>query len=527
MENDRRIRAVHGLQLGTEKTFTLGAPLFVDATGDGVLAHRAGADYRWGREAGSEYNESLAPAQADEKVMGNTLFFRAVDMGKPMPFKRPEWALEYEDEASLFSRSHKELEAGYWWIEVGAPMHPIHDNEEIRHQALRSLLGVWDHIKNKGDHGAENYALEFVGFWPYKRESRRIIGDAVVTESHVKNPQQLEDAVAYGAWGIDLHAQGGIFNNKERPYIPPHGSNFEKWGTLPYGIGLKSLYSRNNENLLAAGRPISASYIAFCSTRVLSTGCVCGQAVGAAAGLCKKHGKLPRQIASEHAKELQQLLLKQDQHIPGVANEDPADLARSAKASASSEEALFFPEPTSGKEMTYPRAQSFPVTSNRIDTVSLWLASRRSDNFEITAGLRHAPQVWDFRSNEDLATAKATIPAGFKGWVDFKFDVPVEPHKLYWVHLPAIEHVLWRACEIPMGVSHATPPGAVAAHRIGPTRWEQLGTGVCYGLKITPEQMPCGAVNVNTGTHRPARWTNIWISEPTLPQHVGLSWDEP
>src|SRR5262245_34096583 len=286
MAGRNRIKAVKAIQLGTEKTFELSGNLFVDATGDGVLGYRAGADFRWGREGKNEYGESLAPDEPDEKVMGNTIFFRAYDTGKPVPFVRPDWAMEFPTEKDLFARNHQDLEAGYWWIEIGAPYHPIRDNEETRHECLRALLGVWDHIKNKGNHGAENYALDFVGFWPYKRESRRIIGDAVVIQDQVQDPKLLDDAVAYGAWGIDQHFQGGINARDRRPYDPPHGVNFEKLGTLPYGIGLRSLYSRNVENLMMAGRPISASYVAFCSTRVLSTGCICGQAVGVAAGLC-------------------------------------------------------------------------------------------------------------------------------------------------------------------------------------------------------------------------------------------------
>jgi hypothetical protein len=268
MAEKGRIKAVRAIQLGTEKTFELTAPLFVDATGDGVLGYRAGADFRWGREAKSEYGESLAQDVADEQVMGNTLFYRAVNTGKPVPFVRPAWAREYKAESDLFARSHADLEAGQWWIEVGMPYHPIKDNELIRHECLRVALGVWDHIKNHGKHGAENYALEWVGFWPYKREARRILGDAVVDQKQVQDPKLLEDAIANGAWGVDLHTPGGVLQ-PGRPYIPPHGANFEKWGTIPYGIPLRACYSRNVENLMVCGRPISATYIGFCSTRVL------------------------------------------------------------------------------------------------------------------------------------------------------------------------------------------------------------------------------------------------------------------
>ena len=433
-------------------------------------------------------------------------------------------------EAELTARGTGYFEAGYWWIEVGAPLHPIKDNEMIRHENLRQLLGVWDFIKNKKKHaeggGAENYALEFVGFWNYKREARRILGDAVITQSHVQDPKQLDDAVANGAWGCDIHYPGGILNRHERPYIPPHGANFEKFGTLPYGIGLKSMYSRNVENLMMVGRPISASYVGFASTRVLSTGCVVGQAAGAAAGLCKKHGVLPRAVANEHIKECQQILLRQDLHIPGVENEDAADLARQATATASSEAALEFANPKTNHELNCPRAQLFPMSGDEINSVSLWLESKLASDVEMEVGLRAAPQVWDFRSNEDLAKAQATIPAGHAGWVEFKFGAKVQPRKLYWVHAPATKGVFSRGVPIVPGQPSACPPGTTSAQKLGKTRWEQLGNNWCLAVKVSPESRPYGAENVIRGTHRPDRWSNIWISESKLPAFVELAWKE-
>jgi hypothetical protein len=135
--------------------------------------------------------------------------------------------------------------------------------------------------------------------------------------------------------------------------------------------------------------------------------------------------------------------------------------------------------------------------------------------------------VWDFRASQDIATAKATIAPGYKGWVEFPFNQKVEPRKLYWVHAPAAPKILWRSCEIPHAESSRTPVGASAAQRIGKTRWEQQGTGWCMGLKLTPPSKPYGPANVNTGTHRPDRWTNIWISESSLPQHIELAWPKP
>jgi hypothetical protein len=530
MDRPGRIGAVYAIQLGTEKSFELAAPLFVDATGDGVLGFRAGAEFRWGREARSEYGEPEAPEVADEKVMGNTLFFRAVDTGRPVPFKRPDWAAEFASEADLTDRGHSYIEGGYWWIEVGAPYHPIKDNNEIRHEALRQLLGVWDHIKNKGNHGAENYGLEFVGFWPYKRESRRLLGDYVLTQRHVQDPQPLPDAVAYGAWGIDIHVQGGILARDQPPYPPPRtDENFERLGTMVYGIPLRALYSRNIENLMMAGRPISCSYVAFASSRVLSTGALVGQAVGVAASLCKKHSATPREVAGKHIRECQQLILRQDGHIPGVENEDPHDLARQASASASSEWRLEFPESAEGLELARPLAQLFPVSGDTIDQVELLLESRLPAETALRLGLRAAPHVWDFRSTSDLAMAEARVPAGHTGWVAFPLRVKVEPRRLYWIHTETRPGVFWKHFREVDGQPNRCPVGATAADLPGPSRWRPLTGGRSLCLRVSPESRPYGPSNVIRGTNRPDMWTNIWISDPTrpLPAWLELRWQAP
>jgi len=563
MADEGRIDAIYAIQLGTNKSFELSAPLFLDASGDGNLGYRAGADYTWGREGQEAFDEPLAPPEPDDKVMGNTLFFKAMDTGRPVPFKRPNWAAEFESEDELHSRGHhhrgpedSRVDGGYWWIEIGAPYHPIEDMNEARHEGLRQLLGVWDHIKNKGDHDAENYGLEFAGFWPYKREARRLRGDYVLTQQDVQDPEQLEDAVAYGVWHIDIHVQGGILARQKEPVM---WGDFQSLGTMVYGIPLRALYSRNVDNLLMAGRPISCSYLAFASSRVLSTGSICGQAAGAAAALATKYETTPRQVAQNHAEECQQLILRQDGHIPGVVNEDPDDLARQAEATASSSSVMVFPDPNDDRELEVPHAQLFPVSEGRVDQVELLLRSERSQPTEVRLGLREAPSVWDFRSEEDLAVARATVPAEHDGWVSFEFGTEVEPGKLYYVYTGAHGDVYWQSYD-DSGDGHGpsqVPIGTTAAHQpekpprseqssafretYPPTtladlpgtgangRWEPLTGGASLCTKVSPTSRPYGPQNVNQGANRPDQWSNIWISDPTdtLPDWVQLAWSSP
>lgn len=355
-----RISSIDCCQHTTEKCFRFTAPLFVDATGHGTLGKFAGAEARMGSEGRAEYGEPNAPEVPNEDTMGCTLMFQAVDRGQPVRFIKPAWAYTFS-EADLKHRPHynctnamgemgqpvdfkqgemkalphfSTMDAGYWWIELGGQYEDIIESaEEIRDELLKCVYGVWDHIKNQGDHGAANYDLEWVGMVPGYRESRRLIGDAVLTEQDVRANRVFEDAVAYGGWAMDEHVRGGILDFDK---LPSRIFNFDGCYTIPY----RCYYSRNIDNLMMAGRNISASKMAFGSTRVMGTCAVGGQAVGTAAALAVRYGLTPRQLGRQRIHELQQLLLKDDCYIPGFKNEDRNDLARQARLRASSEAAL-------------------------------------------------------------------------------------------------------------------------------------------------------------------------------------------
>lgn len=324
---DGRILSVTAYQQTTEKRIEFSAPLFADATGDGSLGAWAGADYAVGREAKETYGESHAPEQADHVTMGNSLMFKARDVGRTVPFVKPEWANTYT-EHDLRNRIHTDVTSGYWWIELGGGQHNIiSDFEILRDELLKAVYGVWDHIKNGGQHGAENMDLEWVGILPGKRESRRLLGDYVLCQQDCESGRRFEDAVAYGGWPMDVHTVEGFLNDSDEPTVWIH---LDDVYTIPY----RSFYSRNVENLFMCGRIISASHMAFASARVMATCAVGGQAVGTAAALATKKGVLPREVGT-HIHELQQTLLRDDCYIPGVKNEDEEDLMRMAKATTS------------------------------------------------------------------------------------------------------------------------------------------------------------------------------------------------
>ena len=535
LANPSTILGIHAAQLGTEKEFLLEAPLFVDATGDGVLAFRSGAKFRWGVETRADYQEALAPEEPTDGFMGNTLFFRARDAGRPVPFQRPEWAAEFATERDLTGRGHGFFEGGYWWIEVGYPLHPIRDNEAIRDETLRQLLGVWDHIKNRCSDDsvrtrAKNYALDFVGFWPYKRESRRILGDYVLTERDARNPSLHPDDLAYGTWGIDIHLPGGIQDRDVEPYPSPRtDSNFPKYGTIPYGIPLRSCYSSNVRNLLVAGRPLSASYVAFASSRVLPTGAIVGQGVGVAAALCKKYQCDPRVVAASHANKLQQTLLRQDASIPGVENTDAGDLARKAEVAASSEAVLKFPESMTFHPAKFPLAQLFPVATDRIESVELLLESNANEPVTLSLGLRKAQHVWDFRSTDDVAAAKAILPPHHKGYVRFDLNAKTQSRSLYFVHLDAHSEVSWAEFSEVEGEPSVVPVGTAAADLPGGSMWRPLPEGAHWLLERRPNSVPMARRMSSVAPIARILWSNVFMSDPTqgMPVWITLHLPQP
>lgn len=306
---DSRIRSVKGWQLTTETWHVVEADYFADCSGDSILAPLSGAMFRYGREARAEFNESIAPETADDKTMGMSCLIQARETDKPQKFIPPLWAYKFDSEEKLAHRGHSL--AGYenfWWLEVGGETDSIHGAEANRDELLKIAFGIWDHIKNHGDHGAENWVLEWTGFLPGKRESRRYIGDHILTQNDVHAEGRFEDIIAYGGWSMDDHNPGGFYYPGEPTIFHPAPS--------PYGIPYRSIYSKNIENLFFAGRNISATHSAMSSTRVMSTCAILGQAAGTAAAIAAKNNLSPRGVYENKLEELKQTLMDDDCYLP-------------------------------------------------------------------------------------------------------------------------------------------------------------------------------------------------------------------
>ena len=401
------IKRIYAYQHTTETHWCFEGDIFIDCTGNGTLGFYAGAEYRIGSEGKDEFHESHAPEQANNNRMGNTLLFKAVDRGHSIHFKRPEFARVFTEE-ELKYRTHSAahgakikdgadkaylrvaafgssaVDYGYWWIELSGEKEDIIDEyEEIRDELVSCIYGIWDHLKNGGDHGAENYDLEWVGMLPGMRESRRLVGDYILNENDVMSNRQFEDAVAYGGWPMDIHTPKGLYDFDELPSLIV---SFDGSYTIPY----RSYYSKNIDNLMMAGRNISASKMAMGSTRVMGTCAIGGQAVGTAAAMCVKYRCNPRGI-QDHMEELQQTLLKEDCYIPNLRNLDDSDLARTALVTA-----------TSAKEGFGPEQVINGISRGEVDKRNIWVSDGLSNSGEaLNLQLRQRTQVSQVRLTFD------------------------------------------------------------------------------------------------------------------------------
>ena len=318
-----RIVSVTGFQLTTYKKHRVYAKIFADCSGDSILAPLTGAEFRVGREAKSEYGEEFGLDKADSHTMGMSLLIQARETDHKVEFEAPSWAYRFDTDEEMHNKPHECLikpNTNFYWIELGGMGNTISDTEEIRDELLKIAFGVWDHMKNRGEHGADNWELEWLGFLPGKRESRRYVGDYVLTQNDVENGgRDFPDAVAYGGWQIDNHLPGG-FNMEAGSDM---GGHLQKRRLSdPYLIPYRCLYSKNVSNLMFAGRNISASHIAFASTRVMGTIGVMGQACGTAAAIAIKYGLSPRGVYESKIEELQKTLLEDDCFIPGHTREN-------------------------------------------------------------------------------------------------------------------------------------------------------------------------------------------------------------
>ncbi|OFY61355.1 MAG: fumarate reductase [Bacteroidetes bacterium RBG_19FT_COMBO_42_7] len=300
------VTSVDARHTSTGMTMRFTAPLFIDCTGDGWIGYWAGAEYMYGREDSTAYNENWdrykelwSPAESDDRIMGSSVLWRSYNAGRPVSFQEVPWAIDVAD-------SYSAIKGEWQWEFSRNDLHQIDDAEYIRDHMFKAIYGSFHNAKKQP--GNANLALEWVSYLVGKRESRRLMGDYVYTFNDERNMLEFPDAVVMEKRNIDVHYQLIEADSSKPDFL----SEALYYHLDHYYIPYRSLYSRNIKNLLMAGRCFSSSHIGLGGPRVMNTTGQMGVAVGFAASLCKKYNTDPRGVYQNHINELKELINNSD-----------------------------------------------------------------------------------------------------------------------------------------------------------------------------------------------------------------------
>ena len=304
MDGDK-IRSVVAIEATRQDRIVLSGHTFADCTGDAHLAVLAGAETRMGREARSEYGESLAPEKADDYTMGVSIEWYCEDWNTPCTFPDSlDWGLHLDEETV------EPVHRANWYWEVGMNDDQVADAEKIRDYGMYVAYSTFSYCKNRlaKKEDWECTHLVWVSHVSGKRESRRIIGDLVLREQDLTRPIPYEDGTCTTTWRIDQHYP----DPRNAGKYP--GAEWMSIGKLvpidPYALPYRCFYSKDVANLFMAGRDISVTHIALGSVRVMRTCAMMGEVVGMAASICSKRSVLPRDIYTTYFEDLKALMRK-------------------------------------------------------------------------------------------------------------------------------------------------------------------------------------------------------------------------
>lgn len=527
------ITSVTALCSQNSTQYEVSSPLFCDASGDGVLGFLAGAAFRIGAEAKEEFDEGLAPDQGFGHLLGHSIYFYSKDVGQPVSFTPPSYALEDLGDIPKYRKFNaKTSGTALWWIEHGGRLDTVHATEEIKWELWKVVYGVWNHIKNSGQFPeAETMTLEWVGMIPGKRESRRFEGDYMIHQKDIVSQTHHEDIVSYGGWAIDLHPADGVYSELDGC------TQYHSKGV--YGIPYRCMYSRNIPNLFLAGRIISASHVAFGSTRVMMSCSHNAQAVGTAAAIATESNSKPNEI---DVTELQVRLSRAGQFIPHLNVTDLDDLSQYARMTASSTRKIERIK-RSGEvsPLTEPYALLFPASAGKLPQITACFAT--SEACEIEVQLRVSSTIGNYTPDVTLATQILSIPAGDCQSVpcDFDLDLGLDQYVFFCI-MPASGVSVHLSDEILTGITtvgqRQHKAVAKSAVQMGPEGsgidtfefWlpKRRHEGKNIAVKFDPPLSPYSVDSLASSYERPFIRSNAWVSDPEDENPaVTLTWDKP
>lgn len=513
-ENSHRIRSVQAFNSQTSTSFQIDASYYVDATGDGALSFLAGAPFRIGAEQKDEFQELFAPDSEYGHLLGHSIYFYSKDTGRPVKFTAPSYALKnLEEEIPRYKTfSVKEMGCQLWWIEYGGRLDTIHDTEKIKWELWKVVYGVWDYFKNSGKFpDAENLTLEWVGTIPGKRESRRFVGPYMLKQQDIIEQRFHHDAVSHGGWSIDLHPADGVFSEI---------AGCTQWHSKGvYQIPFSTMICSQVENLLYGGRIISATHVAFGSSRVMATCGNNGNALGTAVSLCKRLNVRPVDLLAKGKMELLQLeLMRRGQFIPGYKLNDPLDLVRSAvKLESECPSFVLDTLPDNGppKVLTRSLAQMIPLPKGRFPSFRIIVEA--VEETTLKAQVRGSDKPYNYTPEVVLGQKSIELQPGEHILnLDFEAENPQDQYIFLCLlenEAVAIHTTLTRVSAL-MTVEHECtqePPNGIGVDTF--ERWTPVRRPMGHNLALTldPPVDAWALANIRNGVSRPTKRANCWV----------------
>ena len=529
------ISAVHAFCSQNSTQYQLNAPLFCDASGDGIVAFLAGAAFRMGAESQEEFGEKFAPDKAYGELLGHSMYFYSKDVGRPVKFTPPSFALQDITQIPRYKTFNpKDFGCRLWWLEYGGRLDTVHDTETIKWELWKVVYGAWNYIKNSGLFPeAETMTLEWVGTIPGKRESRRFEGDYMLRQQDIVEQKQFDDTVAFGGWSIDLHPADGIYSDQA-------GCN--QWhGKGVFGIPYRSYYSKNINNLFIAGRIISTTHVAFASTRVMATSAHGGQAVAIAASLAKKYGISPREVGTLHLKELQRELIRSGQYIPHLKLSDAADLVQKAISIQASSTLKLREIPGSDhwSSIVHSVAQMLPVSVGKMPATTVTLDADVPTS--LTIELRKSSKSYNHTPDITLQTKNIALTKG-KQKITLDWDTEFDETCYAFICFMKNENVKIQYSEKRISgivtVFNATNPAVSNYGKQEPT--EDIGVetfefwcpqrrpeGRNIAMKLSDPINLFESENLRNGLQRPIASPNAWVADyDDKTPAVNVHWNE-
>jgi hypothetical protein len=534
-KDDENIASVRAFNSQNATEYIINGKLFCDSSGDGILGFQAGAHFRMGAELKDEFGELFTPTEDYGGLLGHTIYFFSKNMGKPVKYVAPGFALKdipnkIPRYGNISSTEHGNV---FWWFEYGGRMDTIHQTEEIKWELWSVVYGVWDYLKNSGKFPeTENMTLEWVGTIPGKRESRRFEGHYMLTQQDIVEQHQFYDAVSYGGWAIDLHPADGVYSAKD-------GCNqYHSKGI--YDIPYRVFVSKNIKNLFVAGRLISVSHVAFGSTRVIATTAHGGQVVGMAAALCHKNGLQPADyIDAVKVKELQQELNLFGQSIQAVPLSKVGNLAAEAKIQSSGNlelKQIAFDGPW--VPLVYSSAQILPLKAHEKYSIEVEFDAVCDTKIEVE--LQGSTKIQNYTPDLMIERKTIDLKAGIqKVSIEFSNVLPVDQYGFFIFRqnddvkircskqrMTGIVSVFNKINKAVNNYGKQTPPENSGFEAFEFWTPERRPKGYNIAMNISPALTDFKTKNVINGLVRPYIRPNAWVADLNDKQPtITLNWD--